>query len=440
MLKSNNLYFFDVDDFEEIIQYYLDYGNIIHAYKAVKIGLNQHPNSLEILLLKVDLLLLENKTSQACEILNYLDLTYPEDEDVNIQKGFIYSNTRLHRQAISCFEIAIKNTDQQEYIYHLIGLELLYLEDFQEAIISFKKSISIYSEDTSSMNNIVYCYNMIGETKNCILFLKYYIDENPYCEISWQQIGVQYNKINKYNKALESFDNSILIDEEFIGAYLERAKTLEKLKLYDIAIEDYQHTISLEDATAFAYYRIGRCYYFLENIELSIEYLEKSVYEDPMFEKSLYMLSEILYEKEYFEKSLENIESCIASDSSNKKYWGLYLAIGIKLNNEAQVKIIYSNILNSGVLELKNCIDYFDFLYKKGYYIDAIEVLKTYENKHAEIEYRLYVAYLKLKELEISDIHKVNASVLDPNKFLLPKIKYLFFRNKMKTRDILNTN
>ena len=104
------------------------------------------------------------------------------------------------------------------------------------------------------------------------------------------------------------------------------------------------------------------------------------------------------------------------------------------------MKIIYSNILNSGVLELKNCIDYFDFLYKKGYYIDAIEVLKTYENKHAEIEYRLYVAYLKLKELEISDIHKVNASVLDPNKFLLPKIKYLFFRNKMKTRDILNTN
>ena len=43
MLKENNILFFDVDEFEEIIEYYLQYGRISKAKRALDIGLSQHP-------------------------------------------------------------------------------------------------------------------------------------------------------------------------------------------------------------------------------------------------------------------------------------------------------------------------------------------------------------------------------------------------------------
>ena len=51
MLKTDDVYFFDAEDFEEIIHHYLNNGKISLGKKAIQIGLEQHPNSLELKLL-----------------------------------------------------------------------------------------------------------------------------------------------------------------------------------------------------------------------------------------------------------------------------------------------------------------------------------------------------------------------------------------------------
>ena len=53
MLKTNNIYFFDLVEFEEIIIHYLDVGKHSLAKKAVKLGLEQHPESVDLKLLQL---------------------------------------------------------------------------------------------------------------------------------------------------------------------------------------------------------------------------------------------------------------------------------------------------------------------------------------------------------------------------------------------------
>ena len=60
MLKTNNIYFFDLVEFEEIIIHYLDVGKHALAKKAVKLGLEQHPASVSLKLLKVELFVFED--------------------------------------------------------------------------------------------------------------------------------------------------------------------------------------------------------------------------------------------------------------------------------------------------------------------------------------------------------------------------------------------
>src|SRR5690606_41432821 len=68
MLKTNSVYFFDSEDFQEIIHHYLDSGKVSLAKKAIKIGLEQHPTSSELKLLNVEVLIFENKDRKSTRL------------------------------------------------------------------------------------------------------------------------------------------------------------------------------------------------------------------------------------------------------------------------------------------------------------------------------------------------------------------------------------
>ena len=72
MLKTNNVYFFDSTEFEEIIQHYLDSGRETLAHKAINLGLEQHPGSVSLKILLAELFIYEDKFDEADIILTAL--------------------------------------------------------------------------------------------------------------------------------------------------------------------------------------------------------------------------------------------------------------------------------------------------------------------------------------------------------------------------------
>ena len=45
MLKSNEVGFFDSDEFDQIIEHYLEEGKMALARKAISLGISQHPTA-----------------------------------------------------------------------------------------------------------------------------------------------------------------------------------------------------------------------------------------------------------------------------------------------------------------------------------------------------------------------------------------------------------
>ena len=70
MLKTNEIFFFDVQEFENIIHYYIDSGETNLAKKALKLADSQHPFNTELALLKSELLIFEGNFDMALFILN----------------------------------------------------------------------------------------------------------------------------------------------------------------------------------------------------------------------------------------------------------------------------------------------------------------------------------------------------------------------------------
>ena len=73
MLKTNLIYFFDAQEFEDIVIHYLGFGDNQLAEKALKMGLDQHPESHELMLLQSEMLILDQKYDMALELLDYIE-------------------------------------------------------------------------------------------------------------------------------------------------------------------------------------------------------------------------------------------------------------------------------------------------------------------------------------------------------------------------------
>ena len=230
MLKTNSIYFFDSVEFEEIIHYYLDSVKNSLARQAIKLGLTQHPNSVLLKLLQAELLIFDNETEKASRLLIELQAIEPTNEEVYVQQANLSSKKNDHKGAIDLLKIALTYTDDEADILSMIGMEYLFLDNFDEARFNFSKCLEVDFEDYSSLYNVIYCFDMQNLHKEAIEYLNFYLDKDPYSEVAWHQIGRQYFILEKFNKALRAFEYAVLIDEYFVGAYIEKAKTLEDLK------------------------------------------------------------------------------------------------------------------------------------------------------------------------------------------------------------------
>ena len=116
MLKTNNVLFFDSNEFENIIHHYLDNGKIALAKKAVKLGLQQHPTSVNLKLFQIEILSFENKLDQAEELLDALYELESLNEEVYIQKASILSKRDEHQKAIHVLQSALDFSRDKEII------------------------------------------------------------------------------------------------------------------------------------------------------------------------------------------------------------------------------------------------------------------------------------------------------------------------------------
>ena len=155
MLKTNHVLFFDSEEFENIIHHYLNQGKIALAKKAIKLGLGQHPTSINLRLFKVELYVFEDKLIEADKLLNELYCLDPSNEEIYIQKANVFSKKDNHEQAIEVLKQALELTDDVVDLYSLIGMEYLFLDKYEDAKSYFMKCLESDMNDYSALYNII---------------------------------------------------------------------------------------------------------------------------------------------------------------------------------------------------------------------------------------------------------------------------------------------
>ncbi|MDG1682171.1 MAG: tetratricopeptide repeat protein [Flavobacteriales bacterium] len=436
MLKTNRILFFDSNEFENIISYYLENGKINFAKKAIKLGLEQHPDSSNLALFEIEILIFENKLDNAEKLLEALILSEPSNEEVYIQKANIYSKKKLHQKAILCLNKILDFNPDNAEVYSLIGIEYLFMEDFENAKFNFIKCLNYDDSDYSALYNIVYCFEILEQNNKAIEYLNTYLNTNPYCEVAWHQLGKQYLFFKNYAKAISAFDFAIISDEYFIGAYIEKGRALEKINKYNEAIENYKLIIALKDESSYPLLRMGICYNKISNYKKAIQNLNDCIQVDPQLNKAWYLLAEIYYKNQKYNSAILSIKKALEINSEKEDYWKLYakINIGLKLYEEADIG--FQKVIELGEADESIWLAKVDTLIKLGEYNYAIDILeKCYElfEDKSIILYRFSGIYFLQNKIEDGIVQLKKAiSINKKNKYIfkelfrvISKYKYL---------------
>ncbi len=440
MLKTNNVLFFDSGEFEEIIQYYLENGKIALAKKAVKLGLEQHPTATNLKLFQVEMFIFENELDTAEELLDSLQPLEQSNEEIYIQKANILSRRDQHKDAIQLLEKALEITHDEADVLSLIGMEYLFIEDFENAKYNFMKCLEQDEADYSALYNIIYCFDYLEQHEAAIQYLNDFLNKNPYCEVAWHQVGKQYTNLEEFKKALAAFDFAIISDDSFIGAYLEKGKVLEKLGKLKAAIESYTITLGLDDPTSFALLRIGKCYEKLGNSELALQFYNKCVEEDGLLDKGWIAITDFYFKKKNYQKALYYIDKAINIDSENVMYWKRYAKINNRLNLFEEAEHGFRRSIELGNYELDTWLARADILLQLGEFEAAINNLHQaaeFYAESAEIEYRLAGVHYLLNEDTKGEYHLKNALNFEPEYAMIIEEIFPSIYNRKAVRELI---
>jgi tetratricopeptide (TPR) repeat protein len=411
MLKTNKILFFDSEEFEEIILHYLDMGKASLAKKALKLALEQHPKSTGLKLVQVEMLVYDDKLDLAEKLLNELFAIEPHNEEIYIQKANIYSKRDNHEKAVELLKTALKYTDDYADVYNLIGMEYLFMDNLELAKENFIKCLEEDLDDQTALYNVVYCFEFLDQNEQAIEYLNKYIDKNPYSEIAWHQVGRLNYGLKKYEEALKAFDYATLIDDEFLGAFMEKAKSLERLKRYKEAIESYNRTIELDDPTSYALLRIGKCHEKLGNKALALKFFNKTVHEDPLLDKGWIAITDFYVRQKKYEKALFYVNKALSIDNENRFYWKRFATINKEMELFEDAEFGYRKAVEYGDYQLDTWLFWVDTLLFQGEFTSAIQTLlqaSEYFPEEFEIEYRLAGLYFMLYDDKKGKFHLSN--------------------------------
>jgi tetratricopeptide (TPR) repeat protein len=418
MLRTNEVLFFDAQEFESIVHYYIEYGKLNLADRALEIGMNQHPENGHLLLLKSEILIFEGDFKTSLEIIEIVEQLIPYNEEIFLQKATIASKSKQHLEAIKFLNKALEISEDPLEIWGLLGMEFLILEDFNLAKYYFQLCLDEDPLDYQSLYNLLHTYDQLDDSSGAIETLNTILEKDPYCEVAWHQLGKLYSNLQKYNEAISAFEFAIISDDKFTGAYIEIGKILEKTGKLNIAIENYHIALNINDPSAYVFFRIANCYNLLGCDNLSIQFHKKAINTDPTFEKSWISIIDY-YEKEDLNKALIHAKRAIDANGDNSTITHKLGNVLFKLKRYADASSYYKSVIKLGESNIQIWNDFLDCLIILYRFNQAKEIvsnaLQVYPNC-SEIIFRLAIIELKLGNIELSKEHLLSLDKTALNK------------------------
>lgn len=259
--------FLEEEAFERIIDYFDDLEEFSKALEAAETSITYFPYSSSLLLRKADVLISTQKYNDAMRVLAQVEALDANDINLYILKTDALLAMDRQEEAVRLLEEAVQHFDGADRIELLFELADVYddYEEFDKVFDCLKLILTEDSVNEEALYKICFWTDFTGRNEESIRLHLQIIEEHPYCELAWFNLGAAYQGLKLYEKAIDAYKYVLAIDEKFDYAYRNMGDAYIRLRRFKDAIEALEKVLELSKPEEVIYEAIGHCYDRLKN-------------------------------------------------------------------------------------------------------------------------------------------------------------------------------
>ncbi len=320
--KGRSHSYIDEESFEKIIDYFDEKEDIGSALEAAEKGAEQYPFSSTMIIRKADLLIATHKYREALSLLDHAAMLDSSDINVYILKTDAYLALDKQEKAVQILETALELFTGDERISLLFELADVYddYQEFEKVFDCLKLILEQEPNNEEALYKICFWTDFTGRNEESIKLHQKIIDEYPYNDLAWFNLGAAYQGLKLYEKSLDAYHYAVAINEKFDYAYRNMGDAYIRLKKYKEAIEVLQKVLELTKPEALIYEALGYCYDKLHNNGQARFYYRKASHISSEDSKLYYKIACTYFNEGQWDSAVKELESALRIHRHQSEY------------------------------------------------------------------------------------------------------------------------
>ncbi|MCF6359486.1 MAG: tetratricopeptide repeat protein [Cyclobacteriaceae bacterium] len=396
-VRNKTSFLFEIEQFEEIINYYSVQNELKKALTACQSAESQFPYSIDILILKAQTLSGLDQDNDALSVLELAENLQPNEPEIFMLRGSIFSILGEFENAIEEYEKAIDLVDNKDEVYHHLGLVYQDMENYDRAIDYLKKAISINVKNENALYDLAYCLDITDRKEESISFYTKFIDEDPYSSLAWYNLGILYVKLSQLDNAIKAFDYAVVIEDDFASAHFNLGSAYLQNEQYQDALNSFIRTMNIEGPGAELYYLIASAYQNISEFEIGLKYHQKASKLDSLYHEPIFGAGFCLGKLDRWYEAVHFFNKALKINTENALYWRSMAEADYKVGNLVSSLDAYEESAMLDSTDHQTWIDWSFLVYEQGDISKAIRLIERGLEELpevAELHYRLTAYFL----------------------------------------------
>ncbi len=347
MIKRNKRYYFDAEVFLNIINHYDERNETAKAIHAADVAIEQFPFSGELLIRKATLLTDDERYEAALKLVSKAENIDPYDANLILLKSDILTLQNKFQQAVDVLNIGLNHSIETHDVLHL-EIADVYFEwnKLDQAFDHVKASLEISPQNEFALNRIWYLTEVTERFEDSLELHSKILEEYPFCYTAWCNLSQAYTGLGLYEKALESCSYAIAINENIDTAHRDTGEIYIMLKQYAKAIESLSFVASLNVPDAFVYFNIGYCYEKLKEYETARGFYNRNIQINRNFGEAYYRIAESYSKSNEWTKAIPYYKTALKVNENYLPYYNRYAEALLNGGKIKEANKVYTDLIS----------------------------------------------------------------------------------------------
>jgi len=418
MLATRAAVFFDLSDFELLIDHYTGRQEYDHALRACEAALEQYPFSSDLLIDKAQLLAMTGRPGEALRLIDEVGEREPTNPDVAVTRGLIFVQRAEFDRSIDHFRQALElgGEEGRDDIHFNIGLAYQHWNKPRAAARAYQDALRINPANEAAAFELLHCLEQCEQLASATSFFQEFVDRDPYSARAWFNLGLLRLRLEDPDGAHEAFEYATLIEPGFHQAfgYLGQARVLRGD--HRAALEAFGQSFPAGEPTAEALCNLGECHEKLLEWTQAKQHYQRALEMDPEADEAWFGLGMVLCGQERWFEALHYIRKALSFYDDSGEYWLGLARAEYQVGNVISALEAFERATHADPASADGWVGWAAILYEQGHFEEAADLVRTAletQPENAELHYRACAYLLSAGRYREAYSYLENALVLD---------------------------